>query len=357
MSGFCPPVAKALYVWRCSARASCHKPLCVLLLLHILGALLRIIWFIRLRRLHGRLEGLYAAPSCVSSTLGTCLAYSECWHGAPAHARLMVADELVKVGFWHPFTEKPCPTDEAAMVEEQRASFMGKLVLSMVSARTSRSVFLLRSWPHRSLRMLLGDDHADRAIEALRRDTELFDNLKRLKDAGNSQAAQLVRRSVFATGPVIQLVASLRRSPEGPWKMHNELRHFLQRKERRIVGSLLCEDEFYVQHHQGPPEVHDAPESGWAAYPEAGARRSSLEGGGVPCDTCQMSDVSRSAVGAMPPCDCGRRSPQTVGAQNLCISRLSALSGPLASLGSSASSGFMNIVPAADVASYSLRLE
>lgn len=164
--------------------------------------------------------------------------------------RLMVASDLEFMGLWLPCSKAPCPTDHLLFVEEARATMAGRLALSMVAARASRGVALLRGWPHRAVR-LLDEQLAAETIGALRSDQERFLALRRLGAQGHSKAAMLAKRSCMSLPFVQQLCLALCKSPGDAWALTEDTKRWMIMKQRRLVGSLICEDGFNIQkNHQ-----------------------------------------------------------------------------------------------------------
>ena len=154
---------------------------------------------------------------------------------------------MLWIGFWIPPGTRPCPADEQLLYEEQVADIMGRLVLGMVAARCVRTIYIVRGWPHRALRILNGGDEAGRTMRELENDFKVFEKLEKLADRGDADAKKIVGRHAMRVPCVKQLVTALQRAPTVAWTSYDKLVGWLKKEERRMVGSLICEDGFNVQ--------------------------------------------------------------------------------------------------------------
>lgn len=156
--------------------------------------------------------------------------------------RLLTASDLEWDGFWLPALGRPPRAAENLLQEDDLARCFGRLALAMVSARATRTVSLLRGWPQRSLKMLNDDASAAREIPALQADYDRFLTLQAFERSGNPRAAALAKRSIMALPAVQQLRLALELAPGGGCRMYPDLADWLKQKERRLMGSVICED-------------------------------------------------------------------------------------------------------------------
>lgn len=171
------------------------------------------------------------------------------WLSPLSRYRLWQQNTLEWVGLWLPGLGKDLPVDEGLLVQEELAAGMARAALAMIAARAVRSIYILRSWPHRALRILDGGPAADETIHQLRRDYEVYCDLRRIAGSGNPRAATLEKRSVFRLVAVQQIVTALEQGNGGrdTWAASPAFRQWLTRKSMRLQSSLMCEDTFNIQ--------------------------------------------------------------------------------------------------------------
>lgn len=128
--------------------------------------------------------------------------------------------------------------------DDELADKMGSMTLALVSARLLRASWLLLGPQNRMLMALDGPNQCERVVQELKGDYEVFSKMKAVVAEGRAGAAsEWLERSVLKLPHMIQLVRALRRRQ---WRVDAKMVQWLDKKSRRFVNSVLCEDGFNV---------------------------------------------------------------------------------------------------------------
>ena len=118
---------------------------------------------------------------------------------------------------------------------DDQASLMSKFIFTMAGKRIRRKLPLLRGWTRHSV-MLLDVESVDKTIALFKRDVDNFEALKKSKDAF---VKKIVTRSLFQSTPVKHMRAVLAKFE---FKNSNSVQRWANRKHKRPISSLACED-------------------------------------------------------------------------------------------------------------------
>ena len=117
----------------------------------------------------------------------------------------------------------------------------GSFALNLVSNRVRRTFYAFEGWPHRLLRVLLGENAQTSVIAEFKRDYEAFQSLQ-AKDEKSKELKEILDRSPFLLPKVKQWVAAFTSTE---WKCADKILELAAEKAGASASSLVCEEQIH----------------------------------------------------------------------------------------------------------------
>lgn len=134
----------------------------------------------------------------------------------------------------------PLEHPEVAMNQEF-ASLLGRMTLTLSGLRLCRGLALLRGWPRRCV-LGLSPPHSQMMLDSFKQDAQ---NYEKMLESRAPYVKKTAERSVFRSIPVQQCWGVFQ---ESGWAITGKLADWLRRKHYRMIGSQVIEDGFCREH-------------------------------------------------------------------------------------------------------------